>query len=98
MSRGASATVTIAPTRVSSFGRLIRRIPTSSHLAHVVANSHVCFFFLFDVKTPLRHPRLRQLPSCVLWALPVPPNLTISTQMSLLENHALRFALRSIVR
>ena len=97
-SAGASATVTKAPTRVSSFGRMIRRVPTSSHLAHVVANSHVCFFFLFDVKTPLRHPRLRQLPSCVLWALPVPPNLTISTQMSLLENHALRFALRSIVR
>jgi hypothetical protein len=85
----------VRPTRVSSFGRLIRRVPTSSHLAHVVAHSHICFFFLFAVKTPLRHPRL---PSCVLWALPVPPNLTISTKMSLLENHALTFALWSIVR
>ena len=88
----------VRPTRVSSFGRLIRRVPTSSHLTHVVAHSHICFFFLFAVKTPLRHPRLRQLPSCVLWALPVPPNLTICTQMSLLENHALRFARWSIVR
>ena len=94
-SAGASATVTKAPTRVSSFGRLIRRVPTSSHLTHVVAHSHICFFFLFAVKTPVRHPRL---PSCVLWALPVPPNLTISTKMSLLENHALTFALWSIVR
>ena len=69
MTAGASATVMKSPTRVSLFGRLIRQVPTSSHLAHVMAHSCVCFFFLFAVKTPLRHTWLRQLPSCVLWAL-----------------------------
>jgi len=97
-----TATTAGSPTRVSSHGRLIRWVSfsfsQSSLLAHVVAHSRVCFFFLFDVKTPLRHPRLCHLPSRVLLVLPVPPNLTISTQMSLLENHALGVARGNIVR
>ena len=62
---GASATVTKAPTRVSSFGRLIRRVPTSSHLAHVVAHSHVCFFFLFAVRNTFKAPTARPT-ACVV--------------------------------